>query len=480
MINRPFLFLCPMRSFVKKQFPLTLFFCVWFQLGTLAPCASEKETSRITDEVIPQVENIPQPPALILEIGDKLLQTGPIQQGFEIPTGAVWQPSFLMWGNYRTAVQTFYNGQDDVSEWVNRFDLYGNLYFTRTERILAGVRFLDRNGEFTGYTFSSPGQDDQYNDATNFYVSTLFFEGDFGELFPNLDPTDSKGLDYGLAIGRQPINFQQGMLINDNIDAVGISKINLKPDETVNLRSTFVWGANELNRNNLSSNEKSSQLFGLFNEADYRTSTLELDAVYVSANDAAGDGFFAGLGTIQRIGKYNTTFRVLGSAPIHQETEHNSAGLLLFSEISFSPTGSHNHIYLTGFRAFDHFRSASRDPLAGGPLGQTGILFEAVGLGRYSAPLSNAADDAFGGSLGYQMFFKEARRQLILELSGRYSTEDEGQRAIGPGLRYQMAVGQRGVVRMDSFILYDQNRDSDPPDRDEYKSGGRVEFQWKF
>lgn len=442
-------------------------------------CAAEDHPSRISDNALP-LESIPQPPALILEVGDKLLKTGPIQQGFEIPTGAVWQPSFMMWGNYRTAVQTFYTGRDDISEWANRFDLYGNLYLTPSERILAGVRVLDRNGRFTGYTFSAPGQKDKYNDETNFYVSTLFFEGDFGELFPNLDLNDSDGLDYGLAIGRQPINFQRGMLINDNIDAVGISKINIKPQETFNLRSTFIWGANELNRTNLPGNEKSSQLFGLFNEADFRSTTIDFDAIYVSADDDAGDGFFAGLGATQRIGKYNTAFRVLGSSPVNRETEHNSAGLLLFSELSFSPTGSENHIYLTGFRAFDHFRSATRDPLAGGPLGQTGILFEAVGLGRYSAPLSNAADDAFGGSLGYQMFFNEARRQLTMELSGRYSTEDTGQRAIGPGLRYQMAVGQRGLVRMDSFILYDRNRDTDPPDKNQYKSGGRVEFQWKF
>ena len=57
-------------------------------------------------------------------------------------------------------------------------------------------------------------------------------------------------------------------------------------------------------------------------------------------------------------------------------------------------------------------------------MGRTGILFAAVGLGRYGAALGNRADNAVGGSLGYQMFFKRTRQQLIVELGGRKHTNN--------------------------------------------------------
>jgi len=461
-----------------------ILFIIGLIIQVTVPCLGlEEESSRITDEVIPlALEDFPQRPAPLLELGNPFLNTGPISEGFEIPTGAVWQPSFMAWGTYRSAFQSFYNGTDDVTEWANRFDLFGNLYLTPTERILAGFRFLDDGGRFTGYTIDAPESvrknGSGFDNEFNFNLQTLFFEGDFGELFPNLDKQDKYGLDFGVAIGRQPLSFQDGMLINDNIDAIGISKINLKPPTVVNYRSAFVWGGNELNRMNLGNDDSDSTMYGWFNEIDWRLSTVEFDVIYVEGSESTGNGIYAGLGATQRLGRYNTTFRILSSSPVDDETVHNSDGLLLFGEVSWTPHGNENFIYMNGFRGFQKFRSASRDPLAGGPLGQAGVLFEAVGIGRYSAPLSNVADDAFGGALGYQMFFNETRQQLIFELGGRYALE-AGQRAIGPGVSYQTAFGRRGILRMDTYAVFDKERTAAPKD-DEIRFGGRVELIFKF
>lgn len=437
------------------------------------------------NEAIPlQIKGFPRRPRPLLEIGDPFLDNSKIKHGFGLPTGAIWQPSFLAWGTYRTALQTFYVDNGQVSEWANRFDLFGNMYFTPTERILIGFRPFDQNGRFTGYTLDAPDRirnNNHFNDEFNFDLNTLFFEGDFGELFPFLDKHDKKGLDFGLSVGRQQISFQEGMLIHDNVDAFGITKINLKPKGMVNLRSTFIWGWNELNRTNLFRDDKSSSFYGWFNEMDWRRSTVNADIIYVDANDFAGDGIYAGLSSTQRLDRYNTSFRVLGSLPIGNETIHNSPGLLIFSEISWTPRGNHNYFYVNSFWGIDRFRSASRDPLAGGPLSKAGVLFEAVGVGSYGAALNNLPDNAFGGAIGYQMFFNHTRRQLLLEFGGRYGTNDFTQRALAFGASYQAAFGRRGVIRLDGFALFDKSLElTSNLRRHDFQRGGRLEFLYKF
>ncbi|MBZ0165993.1 MAG: hypothetical protein K8I00_04235 [Candidatus Omnitrophica bacterium] len=453
--------------------------------GATSGAGAGESPSRISDEPrLLQVAQHPKRPRPLLEIGDPFLKPGPISRGFELPTGAVWQPSLMAWGTYRTALQAFDNGNDTTSEWANRFDLWANLYLTPTERILAGVRFLDQEGRFTGYTFRAPDavreEGKGFDDHLNFDITTLFFEGDIGEIFPNLDPLDKRSLDYYFSIGRQPISYQGGMLINDNVDALGISKINLRPPTVSNMRTTFVWGANELNRTNLPNDDDEAMMYGVFNEIDWKMSTVELDAIYVYSSKASGRGVYLGLGSTQRLGKINSTFRVLGSIPVATETLHNRSGVLLFNELSLTPHGTDDLAYLNAFVAFDEFRSASRDPTVGGPLGPTGILFEAVGLGRYPAPLSNAANEAIGAAIGYQWFFDNKRKQLILEIGGRY-TDRDGQRAAGTGLRYQIAVGQRGILRFDGHAVYDRDRSHPGGDKDEEVVYGlRVEFVVKF
>jgi hypothetical protein len=280
-----------------------------------------------------------------------------------------------------------------------------------------GFRPIDQAGRFSGYTFvepNGPGNNQRrFDGELNHYLQTLFFEGDFSELFPFLDKQDSRGLDFGLAIGRQRIRFQDGMLIDDNLDAFGITKINLKPVGMVNCRTTLLWSWNELNRQNLTVQDGSASPIGLFNEMDWRRSTIEMDMIYVRADDLSGDGLYTGFGATQRIGGYNTTFRVLGSLPIGRKTVHNSAGLLLFSTVSWTPRGKHNYFYANSFLGIDRFRSASRGPMSGGPLNRTGILFESVGLGGYGVDLGNRSDDTFGGAMGYQMFFNHTRSQLL-------------------------------------------------------------------
>ncbi len=424
------------------------------------PLGDPNSPSRLSDESIPlQLNAVPHrpPPTFFLEIGENFLGNGNIQSGFELPTGAVWQPYFIVFGTLRTGLQSFGTDKLQGQEWANRLDLFGNLYLTFTERIVVGIRPLDRDGRFTSYTIRPTPPGDAFNNKDiNAEITTLFFEGEFGELFPFLDPYDRHGLDYGFSVGRQLISFQEGMLINDNIDAVGITKINWKTFG-INFRWTWMYGWNKINRTNIrgaNREDGDAKMFGLFTETDTRSSTIAFDFIYLDAKDTTGKGVYAGLSSVQRWGGFNTSFRVLGSYPVGDETPTNTKGLLLFSEVSWTPHGTVNFAYVNAFLGIERFRSAARDPSVGGALApRAGVLFASPGLGSYGAPLSTIADKVAGGAIGYQFFFAGTRQQVTFELGGRYSTkEGEGDNSAAFGAAYQLALGQRFVVRLESFV----------------------------
>ena len=450
-------------------------------LPTAARGAEGEDKVRFSDKPAPlQLEGYPERPPLLLELGDKFLSTGNLHRGFTLPTGANWTPNLWVYGTLRSAVQTFDDGGNGTrtSEWANRLDLFANLQLSATERFLVGFRPVDQNttpARFSGYQIE-PRSSAGYVDAFSATPRTFFFEGEFGEIFPRLDAHDRRNLDYGFAVGRQSLTLQDGILANDDsIDMFSISRIGLRIPGGSTLRLTGYYAWDQIERAN-NVRDKGASLFGLEAIADFPVTTADADLVYVTST-GGGDGIYAGIGANQRLGKINTVFRVNTSAAVEQESSRVRSGTLLFAECSYTTWYSHDLIYLNGFWGIDDFSSADRAPSAGGPLGRVGILNAAVGLGRYGAPLSNQADNAVGGALGYQMFFGELkRRQLILELGGRAPTHAptllRQQPAEGIGARYQQAFGRRLVVILDTFGVLRENS--------EESWGGRLEFLVKF
>ena len=501
----------------------------------------EHEESRITDRYIPlQLEGFPRRPKPLLELGPPFLGTGRIGRGFTIPGGAVWTPSLVLFGTLRTGVGALDLDGVRSNRWANRLDLFGNLALTGTERVVVGVRPLHRPALydtamydpethhvdlrprsllFTGYAAESrhgaPGLRSQLNFDWD-TVSHLFFEGDLGELFPNLDADDRRGLDLGLSVGRQPVNFQEGLLINDFIDAVGVTQNNLRPGGAVNLRLTGLYGWNAVTRHSPLFFE-SAQLVGGFTEMDWRSTTTAFDVIYVrgGARDTAGlaagrprDGLHAGISFIGRPGSgaFNTSLRVLTSMPVGTSSAPDdplanglseafdpaSRGTLLFSEVSWTPHHGKNFFYATGFYALGTYRAAALDPLIPGPLARAGILFAGSGLGDPGA-LSPEANDTAGGAFGHQMFLAGTRQQLVFEGAARYSTAGCDSlpacdpRALADGLaggvRYQAALGRRGVLVLDAFVAHDRERAGASPASvggSSRRVGGRAELVVKF
>ena len=447
---------------------------IFFTGVPFGPSAHAAPESRFSDQPIP-LEKLPDRPKPIFEFGTPFLGQGTIGKGIEIPTGAVWNPTGVVFGTYRSALQVFDNATSpQQSEWANRLDLFGNVYLTRTERILIGLNSLDREGKYSGYNFKPrrPSRLHGWQDETNVNITTLFFEGDFGELFPNLDPHDRYAHDLGFSVGRQPLSFQEGIILNDTVDSVGISRNNLKLPGFSNFQITGLYGWGDVHRND-NRQDNSAELYGLFLEADHPFTTLNLDTVYVSGSGRTGDQLVAGASAVQRIGLVNTAFRVASSFAPDGETAQVTRGTLILAEISFTPTGTHDLAYLNGYYGIKNFASAARAPDAGGPLGRVGILFAARGIGRFGAPLNNRPGESAGGSVGYQKFFDNNRQQLILEAGGRFDTDGSNTAAGALGARYQIAVGQHVVLQVDGFVVQREKVDDDA-------FGLRFEFVYKF
>ena len=142
--------------------------------------------------------------------------------------------------------------------------------------------------------------------------------------------------------------------------------------------------------------------------------------------------------------------------------------------MSWTPHHYYDLVYLNGFVAIDQFTGPARAPAAGGPLGQTGLLFAASGLGRFGAAVPARTNDMAGASLGYQWFFDESRRQIVWEIAGAKEIAGPTSRGvIGSGLVYQQAIGQH-------FIWIASAAVSKIEANNNVLTGARTELRMKF
>ena len=328
----------------------------------------------------------------------------------------------------------------------------------------------------------------------------------------------------GLSVGRQPITFQDGLLVNDFIDAVGVTRNSLHPGGTANLRFTGLYGWNQINRQappvrgdiasvpdrRFGNREADrTRLVGGFTEIDWRSTTAAFDAIYVrgGALDEAPagvrprDGLYAGVSFAGRPGSgaFNAALRLLTSFPVGQGAPDTSPsglgavprrGTLVFSELSWTPHNTDNYVYANAFRAHGDYRAAALDPTIPGPLARAGILFAGPGLGSARGALSPLATDVVGAAIGHQIFSADKRRQLLLEGAARYSTAACSSalavcepHEIAGGARFQVAVGRRNVFVFDAFAARDFLRSGgvEPAGgTGRLGFGGRAEMQVQF
>jgi len=337
-------------------------------------------------------------------------------------------------------------------------DLFANLQLTGTERIVFGISPLHDGNRFTRYTFT-PQQQRGGKSVLGAPITTLFAEFELGELFPGLDPLDKSRFDIGFAVGRQLMEFQDGMLLNDIMDSVGVVQNNINFLNTINTRVTGLFAWNDVNRGN-NSRDTSAQLYGLFSSFDWPDTSIDFDVVFVASprqvvSNQFGNSVHAGIAATQRIGGVSTVARLLGSWEFNTNNSPTPQnGLLAYLETSTSFHGKPHIFYANGFVGVGRYASAARAGGTGGPLGRTGLLFSGLGLGNFNAPLNNRGQDSVGAAIGYQMFFKGITRQLAFELGG---VKDIGggnkTSGFGIGTRYSHKLFRRVISQSDAYLV---------------------------
>lgn len=386
---------------------------------------------------------------------DRFLSSGPIDPGKVMESGATWRPSFMLFGSARTALQSYEAaGGERVNEWANRLDLFGNLSLTSTERILIGFRPLDEEGVFTGVAGGPGIANEGFQNGFDIEPQTLFFEGYFDELFPFLDPDDFKSLDFGFSFGRQPFSLQNGILANDDLDALAITKHNLFLFGSSNARVSTWFAFNELHRGD-NQRDSSGRLFALTGAFDYAKHTFETDLVYVDGSDqTGGDGAYLGLGSISQIGYWNSTFRVNKSFALNRKTAAVNDGVLLTHQLNRTMKHSEDIFSISSFLEIDDFTSAARGPETGGATGGFTLLQRAVGIGNYGPPIGGEARDQLGGILSYQHFLDAEEKKNILVAAGLVKSLDdsiETDLTGALGLQYQQSLFGNTVWSIGGF-----------------------------
>ncbi len=387
---------------------------------------------------------------------DRFLSSGPIGKGIQLSTGATWRPSFLLFGNFRSALQSYEAaGGERTNEWANRLDIFGNLSLSSTERFLFGFRPLDDEGVFTGVAGGQGVAKSGFTNGLNFKPTTFFFEGDFGEIFPNLDPYDRRHLDYGFSIGRQPLILQDGILSNDNMDAFGITRHNMFRMNASATRMSAFFGFNELHRNNHIRDSR-GRLIALSGVFDYPKHTIEADAAYLSGSESlGGDGAYFGIGHLAQFGYWHSTFRVNASFSLNsQRNDAIADGWLLSSQLSRTMSYSDDVLTLSAFGEIDNYTSAARDPATGGPLGGISVLQRAVGIGTYGPAIDAKSGNQLGFEIAYQHFLDDQeRRQLLVAAgaSGSYAPDPEDAISFALSLQYQQSLSDNLIWTLAGF-----------------------------
>ena len=318
------------------------------QLAKAAHTAASKSKSRLSEKPVPLLKEhkqLPERNPPIVEWNLPFLGPGNIISGFKIPTGAVWQPAFWAFGTAQTSAGVANDGYHPGREYVSgRVDIFGHLQLTPTERVVIGFTPLSQGPNLGTGLLNVDGQGTSFVAPFNPNIQTFFFEGDTRQLFPRIDGNDRLGRDYGFAVGKQPIFFQEGIMINDNIQAVGITKdsIQIPAIGTMDMRITGVYGWADLRRGDaLPVPDRSAQLLGVFTETDFRKSIVTFDAAFVGSDNPrdlagvqrGGSGAYFGASATQRFGDINTAFRINTSTALDAKGTSIQDGAFLLAEI---------------------------------------------------------------------------------------------------------------------------------------------------
>lgn len=443
-------------------------------------------------------EELPPRVGALIELGRGINEVGELSPGIELPTGAVWQPALWVYGSARVAgLATDGNRRTlpggDSAEIAARVDLFANLQLSGTERVLAHVRPLDKRGQFARKVFSP---DETGTDIDiDFDAESFFFEGDIGEMFPNLDPEDRGQLDLGFAAGRFPVEFQNGYLVRDEMTAVGLAKTNVQVPGSSGVRILGLWAFDHVNESNGARDGRDVDLFGLFVEGDFPWGLLELDVARTVSGRERGDQFNAGVGWTGHSAGNNYSVHVNVSQHFDQDVASPANrrpngqikdydGALLVAGYSTEISPQHDLFYANGYWASGDFGRLASNGTP--PLGPVGLSFAGVGLGGYRPALWPRPLDSAGFAVGVQKFFADETANWALEFAHRRDLEADDEFGDTGGFavttRFQRKFANRFLVQVDAWHAWYESDDRGPQDaeNDDDSSAVRLELRMNF
>jgi hypothetical protein len=409
--------------------------------------------SRYSDKVpgLKEQKDFPPRPKPIFELFQDYVNEGEYCCEFELPTGMIVSPGLLLYGFINAGLEVTDNGVADTAvDFVTRLDLFMNLTLSGTERILVGISPLEReSGPRTRYSFQP---ESGFQNEMNLRLTTAFFEGELSEIFPKIDWLGRLPLDYEFSFGRQRAIIQDGILINDTMDSIAVTRSTIPfPGSNFARIGGFV-GVNNVQRSN-QIDDPDGELYGIFSSADIAHSTVDLDLIYVDSSDAIGDQFNIGASFTRAFifleRSVDTKIHLASSFTPDQETAQATDGTLLYASFSWAPKRTDDIMYVNLFGATGAYAPASRE--RGGPLSLAGLLFSGNGLA--GPAISNRANDTYGGAIGYQLIWPALDRNLVFEIGGKEDNSPGGIDRFGAAVRYSQKLNQHTFFEVGGFAV---------------------------
>jgi len=389
------------------------------------------------------------------------------------------QPSFLVYGDYRTAVGVHRDNGQHIRNWAHRLNLDMDLRLTGTERFHLFTGPLDHNERFTRLDFSN--NPIEFEEELDFQADTAFFEGDLGAITGSLLGDDAP-FDLPFTCGLVPLLYQNGIWMEDAIAgfAFGTPWKHNRALNISNFDATFFAGFNQVTSPAFQNDNNAAGVYGTAWFLEAYSGYIEADYAYLDDFDNEGRSYHnAAIAYTRRyFGRISNSVRLIGNAGQTGPANTRSAdgALLLFENSLISSKPSNVVPYWNFFVGSGRPQSVARAANAGGILRNTGINFESDFLTGY--PTLNATGaNAYGGAIGINVLSADFRQQWIGEFAALDTYGDPLLKAVaGPqyalGTRYQRAINNRSIWRID-FINGWLDRASDI-------YGMRTEFRWKF
>lgn len=388
-------------------------------------------------------------------------------------------PSFLVYGDYRTAVGIHRFGGKPSRQWAHRLNLDMDLRLTGTERFHMFTGPLDDNGRFTRLDFSD-SDNVEFEEELDFRPDTAFFEGDLGAITGSWTGTDAP-FDLPFTMGIVPLLYQNGIWMEDAIVgfAVGSPWRHSRLFNWENFETTFFAGFADINSPAFQ-DQNAAKVFGTAWFIEAYGGYIEADYAYLDERQDLGRSYHnAAIAYTRRyFGRISNSIRFIGNAGQRGPAIDRTAdGVLLLLENSLiTSQPSHFVPYFNGFVGNGRPQSVARAGGSGEILRNTGINFESDGLTAY--PTLNATGaNSYGGAVGFNLLSADFRQQFVAEFTAldRYGNPALS-RIAGPqyaiGARYQRTLNNRALIRFDAINGW--------LDNDSNIYGMRSEFRWKF